>query len=56
MISLSTATLGSYRNGEFLQFMKNVIDIYQKYDTEALSLKARVQALEETSKAMDDVF
>ena len=56
MNAVTTATFGSYRNGEFLQFMKNVIDIYQKYDTEALSLKARVQALAASSTAMDEVF
>jgi len=53
---LITANLGHYRNGEFLQFMKNVIAIYGKYDTTALLLQDRLELLTTTTAALDDVF
>ena len=56
MVSLSTATLGSYRNGEFLQFMKNVMDIYAKTDINALMLSSRFNELTFATNEMDAVF
>lgn len=56
MNTIITANLGSYRNGEFLQFMKNVIAIYNKYDTNALLLNTRLQALSASTDALDEVF
>jgi hypothetical protein len=56
MNSISTAVFGNYRNGEYLQFMKNVVAIYGNYDTNALLLKARVQKLADATQALDDVF
>jgi hypothetical protein len=56
MNTITTANFGSYRNGEYLQFMKNVTDIYKKYDTDALSLTARVQTLDESTHNMNEVF
>lgn len=56
MNSISTATFGNYRNGEYLQFMKNVIAIYGNYDTNALLLQARLQKLNDATQALDDVF
>ena len=46
MNTVTTALFGNYRNGEYLQFMKNVLAIYQNYDTDALHLAARVQAFD----------
>ncbi len=56
MNSISTAVFCNYRNGEYLQFMKNVVAIYGNYDTNALLLKARVQKLADATQALDDVF
>ncbi len=56
MNSISTAVFGNYRNGEYLQFMKNVVAIYGNYDTNALLLNARVQKLADATQALDDVF
>ncbi len=56
MDSISTALFGNYRNGEYLQFMKNVVAIYGNYDTNALLLQARLQRLTDATKALDDVF
>jgi hypothetical protein len=56
MNTITTANFGSYRNGEYLQFMKNVIDIYKKYDTTALNLTARVQTLDGSTITMNEVF
>ena len=56
MNSVTTALFGNYRNGEYLQFMKNVLAIYQNYDTDALHLAARVQALTSSVTTMNEVF
>ena len=56
MYTVSTALFGNYRNGEYLQFMKNVVAIYGNYDTNALLLQARLQTLTDATKALDDVF
>ncbi|HLO54730.1 MAG TPA: hypothetical protein VK169_10600 [Saprospiraceae bacterium] len=56
MYTVSTALFGNYRNGEYLQFMKNVVAIYGNYDTNALLLQARLQTLTGATKALDDVF
>ena len=56
MNTVSTAMFGSYRNGEYLQFMKNVIAIYSKYDTRALLLQTRVKTLTDATATMDEVF
>ncbi len=56
MNTISTALFGNYRNGEYLQFMKNVVAIYGNYDTNAMLLKARLQTLTDATKALDDVF
>jgi hypothetical protein len=56
MYTVSTALFGNYRNGEYLQFMKNVVAIYGNYDTNALLLQARLQRLTDATKALDDVF
>jgi hypothetical protein len=56
MNTVTTALFGNYRNGEYLQFMKNVIDIYQKFDTDALHLTSRVQALTSSTITMNEVF
>jgi len=56
MSILITANLGHYRNGEFLQFMKNVIAIYGKYDTTTLLLQDRLDLLTTTTAALDEVF
>lgn len=56
MYTVSTALFGNYRNGEYLQFMKNVVAIYGNYDTNALLLKARLQTLTDATTALDEVF
>lgn len=56
MNTITTATLGNYRNGEFLQFMKNVIAIYGNYDTAALGLQDRLELLTTSTTALDEVF
>lgn len=56
MNTVTTALFGNYRNGEYLQFMKNVLAIYQNYDTDALHLAARVQALTSSTTTMNEVF
>jgi len=56
MNTVTTANFGNYRNGEYLQFMKNVIAIYKKYDTATLLLASRVQTLEEANATMNEVF
>ncbi len=56
MNTVSTALFGNYRNGEYLQFMKNVVAIYGNYDTNALLLKARLQTLTDATTALDEVF
>lgn len=56
MNSLSTPTLGHYRNGEFLQFMKNVLRVYQAFDTSTLLLADKVSVLQTATDAMDVVF
>jgi hypothetical protein len=56
MYTVSTALFGNYRNGEYLQFMKNVVAIYGNYDTNALLLQARLQTLTDATKALDEVF
>jgi hypothetical protein len=56
MYTVSTALFGNYRNGEYLQFMKNVVAIYGNYDTNAMLLQARLQTLTDATKALDDVF
>lgn len=56
MNSVSTALFGNYRNGEYHQFMKNVVAIYGNYDTNALLLQARLQTLANATTALDDVF
>jgi hypothetical protein len=56
MTSVTTAMFGNYRNGEYLQFMKNVIAIYGNYDTNALLLEARIRTLIDATKALDEVF
>ena len=56
MNSISTAVFGNYRNGEYLQFMKNVVAIYGNYDTNALLLQARLQTLADATTALDEVF
>ena len=55
-INLNTPVLSNYRHGEFLQFMKNVLDIYAPFDAAALSIDAQVNALQTTTDAMDIVF
>ncbi|MBK7698023.1 MAG: hypothetical protein IPJ39_04505 [Saprospiraceae bacterium] len=56
MNSVTTALFGNYRNGEYLQFMKNVLTIYQKFDLDALHLTSRVQALTSSTTTMNEVF
>ncbi len=56
MYTVSTALFGNYRNGEYLQFMKNVVAIYGNYDTNALLLQARLQTLADATTALDEVF
>ena len=56
MNTVSTALFGNYRNGEYLQFMKNVVAIYGNYDTNALLLQARLQTLADATTALDEVF
>ena len=56
MNSVTTALFGNYRNGEYLQFMKNVLTIYQKFDLDALHLTSRVQVLTDSTASMNEVF
>ncbi|HMU02599.1 MAG TPA: hypothetical protein PJ990_03205 [Saprospiraceae bacterium] len=56
MNTVSTALFGNYRNGAYLQFMKNVVAIYGIYDTNVLLLQARLQTLADATTALDDVF
>jgi hypothetical protein len=52
----NTTVLHKYRNGEFIQFMKNVDSIYESFDTKALQLEKRVVDLRLAVKEMDDLF
>lgn len=56
MNSLTTAMFGNYRNGEFLQFMKNVVTIYNNYNVNDLQLNDRMDTLHKSIAAMDEVF
>lgn len=56
MNSVTTALFVNYRNGEYLQFMKNVLTIYQKFDLDALHLTSRVQVLTDSTASMNEVF
>ncbi|MFZ1706007.1 MAG: DUF6261 family protein [Saprospiraceae bacterium] len=56
MIKINSATLGSFRNGEYLQFMKNVMVIYGKYDTKKLKLDHRLAELANATESMNAVF
>lgn len=46
----------SYRNSEFMQFVKNVLEVLSGYDTVALNLKAQADALQATSQQLDELF
>ena len=56
MTVLNNPTLFTYRHGEFLQFMKNVLAIYGQYDNAALQLLDQVNALQSTTDALNAVF
>jgi Family of unknown function (DUF6261) len=56
MNELITANFFNYRNGEFLQFMKNGLAIVGAYDTAALLLQARTSTLQTETNAMDVAF
>lgn len=51
-----TALFTLYRNGEFLQFMKNVLSIVTNYDLATLKLTERVTKLTEQTTELDNVF
>ena len=55
-VILTTPTLSNYRHGEFLQYMKNVLQVYEPFDASALSIDAQVNALQSTTDALDAVF
>ena len=56
MNELNTANFFNYRNGEFLQFMKNILAIVSGYDTNALLLQARTSTLQTETNSMDASF
>lgn len=56
MNTLSNPTLSSYRHGEFLQFMKNVLSVYNNFDLTTLSLSNPAQLLQESVTAMEVAF
>ena len=56
MNELSIANFFNYRNGEFLQFMKNSLVIVSAYDTNALLLQARTSTLQTETEFMNASF
>lgn len=50
------AKFNGYRNGEYLQFMTNVLNVYQKVDTKKLLLEQRVNDLSQFVEELDMVF
>ena len=56
MNDLNNANFFNYRNGEFLQFMKNGLDILDAYDVNALLLQNRVTTLKTETNIMDAAF
>jgi hypothetical protein len=56
MNELNTANFFNYRNGEFLQFMKNSLVIVSSYDTTALLLQARTDALQAETSFLNTAF
>ncbi|MFZ1702741.1 MAG: DUF6261 family protein [Saprospiraceae bacterium] len=56
MKKLKTATLSSYRSGEFLQFMKNVVSVYQTHNAPSLGLEKRLSTLQLSLVELDIVF
>lgn len=53
---LKTAMTGNYTTGEIIQFSTNVTYVYNESNTEALKLKARVDALIQATSVLDEVF
>jgi hypothetical protein len=56
MNELNTANFFNYRNGEFLQFMKNSLAIISGYDTTALLLQDRATALQTETSVLATAF
>lgn len=51
-----TALFTIFRNGEFLQFTKNVLSIVNKFDLATLKLTERVSTLTGATNELDNVF
>lgn len=56
MDTLNNPTLFNYRHGEFLQFMKNVLNVYAQFDTTALMLADKTSKLQIATDFLDEVF
>ena len=55
-MKIITAFFNFFRNGEFLQFIKNVLNIVNRFDLAALNLADRVSSLTKLTSALDAVF
>ncbi|MFZ1702792.1 MAG: DUF6261 family protein [Saprospiraceae bacterium] len=56
MKKLNVAVLHRFRNGEFLQFMTTVLDLYKEADAKSLQMEGRVDELDRALSKMRDVF
>ena len=56
MKTIESAELNKFRQGELLQLMNNVLEVYKNYDTKALMLDDRVTELANAVLDMDAVF
>ena len=48
--------LNRYRNGEYLQYMKDILELVNQQDTDSLQLSTQKDALETTVSAIDAIF
>ena len=56
MKNTNFSVLNKYRDGEFIQYMKNSVTICEGYDLKTLQLEKRVTALHDATMHMDEMF